>query len=395
MIKSKIMLQNIKRLLNFDRILKRKSLFLLGPRQTGKTTHLKSSYPEALYIDLLDLDMQRDLNLKPSLLKEMIEAKKIKNSLVIIDEIQKMPELLNEVHRLIEADKTIRFILTGSSARKIKKTNSNLLGGRAASVSMHPLSLFELQNTGYLLSHYYQFGGIPSVVTSDNPKKDLKDYIELYLTQEIQMEGLVRNLANFGRFLYFAATTNCEQINYTGLGNDAQIPSRTVQDYYQILEDTLIGYRLSPFVATKRKPVSIDKFYFFDIGVANYLKNKIITIEGPDLFGKIFEHAVFCELKAYLSCYPDKDYEINYWRTQTKLEVDFILNNGKKIIAIEVKASKQPSLKKLNGLKAFKDEYPKAMAIVVCQAKFDSIQDGITMMSMEGLVQKLWSHQLL
>jgi predicted AAA+ superfamily ATPase len=345
----------------------KKSIFLFGPRQTGKTTLLKKNFSKALYIDLLDLEEARALILDSSILEQKIKSIKEKNPVIIIDEIQKMIELLDIVHKLIVKYPGIRFILTGSSARKLKRSSANLLGGRSREIIMRPFTTNELEDYDYTLKDYLKYGGLPFIVNSDERREDLKDYIQVYLKQEIKEEGLVRNLSNFSRFLYFAASVNCEQINYTSLGSDAQLPARTVQDYFQVLEDTLIGVRLKPFMQNIRKTVSTDKFYFFDVGVANYLRDPSLLIDSPEYLGKSLEHLVFSEIYSF-SCYHPQLYsEIFFWRTQTKLEVDFVLKLEGKLFAIEVKATKRPKKEYIKGLIAFKEEYPEAIAMIVCQ----------------------------
>lgn len=381
-----------KRLLDLKPALKRKSLFLFGPRQVGKTTYLKKHFKEALFIDLLDLTTLRELSVAPSHLEKLILLKK--NNLVIIDEIQKMPELLNEVHKLIEKNKKLRFILTGSSARKLKKFGINLLGGRASTQFMLPLISKELKSKSFNLLNYLQWGGLPFVLESESPSEELHDYVSLYLQQEIKEEGLVRNFLNFTRFLDFAATTNGEQINFTSLGNDAQLPPRTVQDYYQILSDTLIGHNLPSYTKTKRKAVTTSKFYLMDVGVANYMNRKINLKIGTDDYGKALEHLVFCELFAYKNYQLPHPNQLYYWRTQTQLEVDFILETPENIFAIEVKSTQKPSKKHFNGLNAFLSEKPKAIAYLICSVKNSYKEGAITVISIEDFLELLWADKL-
>ena len=380
----------IDRLIDIEGILRRKSLFLFGPRQSGKTTLLKGAFPDAIYFDLLDIDVQRALSLNPRLIEE--RGLGADSTLFIVDEIQKMPELLDEVHRLIEKHKTWRFILTGSSARKLRRKGVNLLGGRAAQLRLHPLTLKELSDEN---TAYFKVGGLPPVVLSAAPKLELKDYIEVYLSHEIQMEGLTRNVSNFHRFLFFASATNCEQINYTKLGNDAQISPRTVQDYYQVLEDTLVGHRLAPLFGKKRKTVSIDKFYFFDVGVANYLRNRLADTQSPAIFGKIFEHTVFKELLAYTSYNHHEDYQLNYWRTRTQLEVDFVLTGAKTMLAIETKTTRTPTKRDTKHLHVFAEEFPDAKKVLVCQTTTSYDANGIRHLNLKDFVKELWAGQLI
>lgn len=385
----------INRFLKINEIISKKSIFLFGPRQTGKTTLLKSFFPKALYIDLLDLEQARALILDSSVLEQKIKSKKEKKIIIIIDEIQKMIELLDVVHRLIVKYPAIRFVLTGSSARKLKRSSANLLGGRAKEIIMRPLTTNELENYDYSLKDYLKYGGLPFIINSKERRGDLKDYIQIYLKQEIKEEGLVRNLSNFSRFLYFAASVNCEQINYTSLGSDAQLPSRTVQDYFQILEDTLIGIRLKPFSQSVRKTVNTDKFYFFDVGVANYLRDPSLLIDSPEYLGKSFEHLVFSEIYSFTCYHPQMYSEIFFWRTQTKLEVDFIFKLESKLFAIEVKAAKRPKKEYSKCLVAFKEENPEAITLVVCQIAETYIDPaGVTYVNIEVFFKALWAKKL-
>jgi len=389
--------KHFKRLIDITSTLKRKSVFVLGPRQTGKSTWLKEAYPKSLFINLLDIEVLREINRDSKTLElkilSYLKKSQDKFPLIIIDEIQKMPELLNLVHKMIEEHKTIRFILTGSSARKLKRSGINLLGGRAGQFVMRPLTLEEVAESDYGFEELMQYGGLPSIVLSESPKEDLKDYIQIYLYQEIKEEGLVRNFSNFDRFLSFAATTNGEQINYTSLGNDAQLSPRTVQDYYQILEDTLIGIRLRPYSpkVTSRKLSALDKFYFFDVGVANYLRDFRMSPLLNEQRGKALEHLVFCELWSFVSYASAADWKLFYWRTHTKLEVDFILENGALLYAIEVKYGRKPLKNKIHGLLSFHDEFNHSKPIVICDTNLAFTENKISYMNIIDFKKFLWS----
>jgi predicted AAA+ superfamily ATPase len=380
----------IKRILNIDKIIARKSLFLFGPRMTGKTTYLKQKYADALFIDLLDLDTLRTLQVTPKSLHDWITKHK-KSNLVIVDEIQKLPELLNEIHRIIELKKEVRFILTGSSARKLKKLGVNLLGGRASEIHMKPLTLFEIKDHEFSWQDALRVGLLPSIVTSPEPRLDLKDYINLYLQREIKEEALVKNFLNFSRFIDFAAHANTELLNFTSLGSDAQIAPRTVQDYFSILEDTLLGEKLPPFNSAKRKNITTSKFYFFDNGVVNYLTSHLNLKKGSPEFGKAFEQLVFCELSAFKSYNFQTQIDLYFWRTHSQLEVDFILVVEEKIFAIEVKATSQPRLKDFGGLRSFKDEFPEAKLLMVTPTSHSAISNDIEVLSILDFVNWLWT----
>jgi predicted AAA+ superfamily ATPase len=385
-----------KRLLDLDPILERKSLFLFGPRQVGKTTYLRERFPEALFFDLLNMNTFRDLSVDPGLIEKTLSAKKSqkRRKIVVIDEIQKMPELLNEIHRLIEKHKDVRFILTGSSARKLKRAGVNMLGGRASEVRMHPCVWPELSSGEVEFSDYLQNGGLPFVIESSAPVEDLNDYVSLYLQREIREEGLVKNFMNFSRFLDFAALTSGELINFTSLGSDAQLPPRTVQDYYQILEDTLVGSLLSPYQKTRRKPISTAKFFLFDMGLANFFNQRADLRKSTEAYGKALEHLIFSELSAYCDYSLDHRNRIFFWRTQTQVEVDFVLETSKKTVAIEVKATARPSKKMFGGLKAIIDENPKITPYLVCSTKAVYQEGPITVIDPQSFLKRLWAKKL-
>lgn len=284
------------RKLNLAPPLKDLSLLLLGPRQTGKSTLLKSLYPKSKIFDLLDPELFRDLNKSPLLLKELIEGQ-LENSdnPLIIDEIQKLPELIDVVHSLIEEKKSRRFILTGSSARKLKRQGQNLLGGRAYPLSLHPITSQEFLSAekGQSIDRLIQLGGLPNVLNSKSPSRLLKAYVGIYLQEEVKAEGYARSLSDFSKFLEVAALTNSEQLDFARVARDVQLSPRTVVAYYSILQDTLLGYLLEPFKETKsRKAVSTPKFYYFDVGVCNYLSGREVIYKGTPEYGKALEHFI-------------------------------------------------------------------------------------------------------
>lgn len=393
-------MSNYPRVLDLTNNLKRKSLFLFGPRQTGKSSLLKVNFPDALYIDLLLNDNFSTLLKNPELLRKKVELylKTSKSNIVIIDEIQKIPALLDEVHALIEKYKLLRFILTGSSARKLKSQGVNLLGGRASRVELFPLTYIEIQseenNFDYL--HALTSGLLPSIFSSENAYDDLLDYAGMYLKDEIRQEGYVRNLNAFAEFLRLAALSNTQQINFSNFANDAQVSVITVKEYYQILEDTLLGNQISPFRHTeKRKAMSSCKFYFFDIGVVNGLIRRKELTEGTSEFGAAFEQLVYQELRAYISYYR-KDFKLEYWRTVDKSEVDFVIyENLKKLFAIEVKSSKKPRAKDYSGLLKLEAEFPNIKKIVVSLVPLSIIEDnGVEIYNINDFLSLLWSHEI-
>lgn len=375
----------------------KQSTFLWGARQTGKSSYLKKNYPHSIYYDLLDTHELVRLATAPYLLKEEILAadKQQLQHPVIIDEVQKVPELLNEVHWLIE-NAAVQFILCGSSARKLKTQATNLLGGRAWEYHFYPLVFAEIPASEFSLLKALQHGLIPKHYLSAEEfiAEHLQAYVDVYLTDEIRNEGLVRNLSGFARFLDVAGLSNGELINVSNIARDCGVDRATVSGFYQILVDTLLGYFVYPF----RKKIKRDlvlatpKFYLFDVGVANYLARQSISELKGAAAGKSMEHYIYMELTAYLS-FSRKRMKISYWRTKTGLEVDFILGDAK--VAIEVKISEQVHQQDLKGLIAFCEEHPAAKAIVVSQdrrkrqLKIDPSLH-ITIMPWQAFLQALW-----
>lgn len=388
------------RILKLANILERKSLFLFGPRQTGKSTFLKVSYPEAYVVNLLRHAEYVKFKSSPKQFGEEVEfAYKQKNvTLFVVDEIQKIPELLDETHRLIEDFKDIRFILTGSSARKLKKSGVNLLGGRASRVHFHPIVSAEYGFEDFernLLTNL-TYGFLPQVLTSTNPWADLEDYVSLYLKEEIEQEAIVRSLGGFSRFLNTVAKTNAQQLNFADIANDAQVPPRTVREYYQVLEDTLIGSLLPAYKETsKRKAVTTAKFYLFDLGVANFLVGrKSISSKTPE-FGVVFEHLIYTEIKAYLD-YNKRNECLYYWRSTSQFEVDFLVREvSDSWVAIEAKGTPTPSTKDFKGMLALEEELPLRKKIIVCMADKPRLIDGkIEVLPLRYFLEKLWAGEI-
>lgn len=387
------------RVLNITQILARKSLFLLGPRQTGKSTYLRTHFPEALYINLLKSSEYQNYLRDPSYLHKTVNyfVKNNMSRIVIVDEIQKIPSLLNDIHDLMEQNKSLRFILTGSSARKLKRGGANLLGGRASWIRFHPLCYPELGlNQDELWLNGLSSGKLPPIIDSPNYFDDLKDYVGLYLREEIQEEGLTRSLENFSRFLDIAALMNGEQINYTSIGSDAQISPTLVRDYFEILSDTLVGHLLPAFLATtKRKAMSTSKFYFFDNGVVNALTGRAFVPKGTPEFGKSLELAIYSEILAYIN-YRQCSKKVEYWRSISKFEVDFLVyDRVDEIVAIEVKSSAHPSKKDFKGLLALEEEYKLQKKIIVCQGEQPLLtEEGIEILPLSVFLKKLWQGDL-
>ena len=384
------MMVDYTRILDLQTPLKRKSLFLFGPRQTGKTFYLKKTFPNIPFYNLLESKTFLRLSQRPHLLREELMATASANPLIIIDEIQKLPLLLDEVHSLIE-EKKMKFILTGSSARKLKRGGANLLGGRATTLHLYPLVSAEIPN--FDLIRVLNWGTLPSIYPSDDPENDLHDYVGNYLKEEIQAEGLARNIGNFSRFLQTASLCNAEQTHFTNIGNDAQISPRTVAEYFSILEDTLIGYILEPYTKTKkRKAVSTAKFYFFDCGVCNVLAGRRNIGPKTELFGKSFEQFIFTELKAYLS-YKRDFRPLTFWRSQlSDYEVDFLIGDE---IAIEVKGSTLITERHLTGIKALKEELKLKKNIIVSMDEKPRKLDGIDIFPVSHFLEMLWSGEIV
>lgn len=389
-----------RRIIDISTVLSRKSVFLFGPRQTGKSTWLRQNYPNALYINLLSKKVFDDYLTKSNALESDLELhQRISDSnIVIIDEVQKLPELLDEVHNQIESNKKLRFILTGSSGRKLKRSGANLLGGRASWRNMFPLTFPEIDSQLKTISDLERrllVGGLPSIFDSEKPFDDFDDYIQLYLNEEIKAEGLVRNHDAFHRFLHVSALTNAKEINFTGVGNDAQVPPRTIHDYFQILEDTLIGFMLNPFTHTpSRKAVSSAKFYLFDTGLVNALLRRSSISAGTPEFGDLFEHFVISEIRAFLSYYGKKS-ELFYWRSTSKFEVDLIIKSATHMWALEIKSKSFITKKETKGLLAFAEDYPKVKKIVVTlEGRHFIDENKIEIIPAFDFLKMLWADEL-
>lgn len=365
------------------------SIFFWGARQTGKSTLLKAIFPGSLCFDLLlSSEYERFLR-NPSLLREIISGTDGTGP-VIIDEIQKIPSLLNEVHWLI-VNKKIRFILCGSSPRKILRSGGNLLGGRAIRYELYPLvsaeipdfDLLKALNDGLIPRHYL-------AVKSD---KLISGYIGNYLRDEISLEARIRNITSFSRFLEAAAFSNGEIVNYTNIAAESGVSSPTVREYFQILEDTMTGRFLQSYQKKpKRRVISAPRFYFFDVGIVGYLiKRRKIEI-GSEAFGKAFEHLIYHELYSY-SHYSDKNFPIFYWRTASQIEVDFILGDHE--VAVEVKSTNMVNPRHLKGLKSFAEEYKVKKLIIVSTDPYPRKIDKITVLPWKTFLEQLWSGEII
>ena len=375
----------IARNIDIASVLAKKSVFLFGPRQCGKSWLVDHTLKDVHVIDLLSSEMFLRLSQHP----EQLEQFGADGLPIVIDEIQKLPGLLDEVHRLIEK-KGYRFLLTGSSARKLRKKGVNLLGGRARVRRLHPFSAFELKEK-FSLERAINFGLLPAVWFSDEPEEDLADYIDEYLRQEIIAEGATRNLPAFSRFLEVAALANGEQIDYASISRDAQVPRSTVQEYFKILQETLLADEVAVWKrGVKRKTVETAKFYLFDTGVARRLTRRREVVEGTPEYGHLFETLVHHELRAYLDA-RIRDGVINYWRTQSGTEVDFVVGT----VAIEVKGKTVVDKRDLNGLRAIAEEGPFDHRIVVSREPLSRAQDGVEILPYGDFIDRLWSDSLI
>lgn len=381
----------------YKRVLKielppKQSAFLWGARKTGKSTYLKENFKESVYIDFLRTDLMHEYTVRPSTLRErLIANEQAKKFPVILDEVQKVPGILDEVHWLIE-NTEMNFILCGSSARKLIKNQSNLLGGRAWRYEMFPLVYPEVDD--YNLLQALTRGLIPSHYTQTQYKKSLKAYCNDYLKEEVFNEGLTRNIPAFSRFFESLGYSHGEMTNYANIARECGVDAKTVKEYYQILIDTLLGYFVLPYKKNQSRQVitKTPKFYLFDVGIAGYLTKRHLTELRGEQFGKAFEHLIFLEINAYRSL-NDLDFSINYWRTKTGIEVDFILGDAE--TAIEVKGKNRIDNKDLRGLKTFAEEYKSKKLIIVCNEKEPRRVDNILILPWKMFFEKLWSHKII
>lgn len=376
------------RALNLAAILKKKSVFLFGPRAVGKTHLIKKQLDaEALIINLLNSEIYLRLSANPTQIREMIAASKKK--LIVIDEIQRIPELLNEVHDLIESKK-LTFLLTGSSARKLLGKGVNLLAGRAWQANLFALTAKEIKK--FYLARYLQFGGLPAVYGSEYPEEELDAYVHTYLREEIQAESFVRKIPAFSRFLQVAALTSGQMLNFSKIASDTGVPLSTVREYYQILQDTLIGFMLTAWTKSKkRKAIGTAKFYFFDVGVRNTLAGIKKIDPLSEIYGQSFEHFLILEVKSYLSYMRIKK-DISYWRSKNGHEVDLLIGDE---IAIEIKSTKSVSERYLTGLKYLAEEKILKRYILVSQDSIARKVGKIEVMNWKNFVEELWAGRLV
>lgn len=365
------------------------SLFFWGARQTGKSTLLKAMFPDALWFDLLRSDVYRRYLTEPMQFREAVLADSA-DRLVVVDEIQKVPALLDEIHWLIE-NKGRRFIMSVSSPRKILRQGANLLGGRAIRYELFPLVSAEIP--GFDLMRALNNGLLPRHYLSERPRKLLEAYIGNYLQDEIVAEARIRNIAAFSQFLRAAAFSNGEMVNYSGIGSDCGVSHNTVREYFQILEDTLIGRFIPSFQKRpKRRVILAPKFYYVDLGLVNILLSRGKIERQTESMGNAFEHFIAQELHAHAS-YTQEPYQISYWRTTSQLEVDFILGDHE--VAVEVKSTDNIQPQHLKGLKAFAEEYPVKKLIVVSTDPVERLVGGVAVLPWQVFLERLWSGAVL
>ncbi len=380
------------RLLNL-KLSTEETCFLWGPRQTGKSTLLKTLFPQAKVYDLLLSDQYRRFIADPSILRQECEAQGLnranQKNPIIIDEVQKVPELLDEIHWLIE-NRGLRFVLCGSSPRKLKRSHGNLLGGRGIKYELFPLISREIPD--FSLAKALNHGLLPRHYLGKTPQKLLEAYVSNYLQEEIAAEALTRNIPAFNRFMEVAAISNGEIVNFNNISMDCGVSAPTVKGYFQILEDTLIGRFIPAFRKEgRRRLITAPRFIFFDMGIVSQLTRRGEVNEGSELYGKAFEHFITLEILAHAT-YSDRNYPISYWRTASQFEVDIILGTD---IAIEVKSTDRVSDKHLKGLRAFKEEHSATCILVSRDPYPRKTNDDILILPWEEFIERLWANQII
>ena len=363
-----------------------RSAFLWGPRKTGKTYWIKRYFADSVIIDLLKTDVFADYTSRPSLLRKQYQEHR---GLVVIYEIQMVPDLLNKIHWLIE-NTDVSFLMTGSSARKLRRRHANLLGGRAWRYTMAPLTHAETE--GFDLEQIMVSGLLPPHFLSSDPIQDLRSYVADYLKEEIAAEAVIQNIPAFAEFLRVAALTSGELLNYTNVGRETGVSAKVVRNYFQILEDTLLGFRITPWRKVRnRRLIETEKFYLFDVGVTNYLARRAPRIGTPE-FGNSFEQYILMELKAY-QAYRNPELDIRYWRTSTGFEVDFVLDDMN--VAIEVKGSQRVHSTHTRGLRALLEEHTVKRAVIVSLEKQPrKLDSSIEVLPWQVFLNTLWSGEL-
>ncbi len=362
-----------------------KSFFLFGPRGTGKTSWVKTTFPDSIYIDLLDADFYTALQPNPKRLNKYIPVNF--KGWIVLDEVQKIPQLLDEVHRLIE-DKHYRFILTGSSARKLRKQGVNLLAGRALRYAMYPLTAIEMGND-FNLERALIFGQLPSVITEPQPQLYLKTYVSTYLREEVLQEGLTRNLMTFSRFLEVASFSQGSLINMSEIARETGVTLKIISNYFDILQDLLQSFFLPVFTKrAKRRMVSHPKFYYFDVGVYRALR-PMGPLDTPNEVGGVAMESLFLQEIRAINEYLQYDYQFYYWRTSHGVEVDIIAYGPKGLLAFEIKSKSYIDKNDLRGLKTFKADYPEAKLFLISGGSVREYHDDIQVIPIEMALKEL------
>jgi len=383
----------VRRALDVRGLLGERSLFLLGPRQTGKSSYIREELGglPALAWNLLDRGLLFRALADPTLLRHEVEARGLRDCIVFVDEIQKCPELLDEVQLLIE-ERGIRFLLTGSSARKLRSAGTNLLGGRARTRVMHPFAWPEVGGPQFTLERAFERGLLPPHWLSNSPDEDLAAYVDTYLAEEIAAEGLARSLPAFARFLQTAAACNARMVNYTNVASDAQLPRQTVRLWFQVLSDTLLGQELPAFrTSAKRKSIETAKFYFFDLGVVRALRRLPAIAPASADFGDFFEHFIYMELRAWIDWRRPRT-ALAYWRSLSGYEVDFVLDDE---VAIEVKSAELVTDRDAAGLRALREEGRFKRFIIVCREERPQVRDGMEILPWRRFLDSLWDGAII
>jgi uncharacterized protein len=363
-------------------------MFLFGARQVGKSTLLQERFKDAVYYDLLIPSVRRSFKRNPDLFREALSSKPA-GTLVIVDEIQKVPELLDLVHWLM-VNRGLRFILSGSSARKLKKSGANTLGGRAQPRTLFPLVWKEV--TDFQIDRAVQNGMIPRHYLAEDATDRIEAYVKVYLDEEIRDEAAVQDIDAFERFMEVAAISDGEMLNYSNIAADCGVSAKTVKSYYQILYDTLLGYEIPAYrKVVKRQVVKAPKFYYFDVGLANYLMGRYSLRRGTDDYGHAFEHFVMQEIIAYRGYFRCRE-EISYWHTYNNQEVDAVIGDAK--VAIEIKSSEQVKASHKKGLKAFKEEHPECRLILVSLDPITRVSGDIEIINISDFLKMLWNGEI-
>ena len=370
----------------------RRSAFLWGPRKTGKSTYLRSAFPDSIRFDLLQTDLFLDLARRPALLRERLLAEHPSrlSRPVILDEVQKVPALLDEVHWLIE-NRGLRFVLCGSSARKLRRGRVNLLGGRAWRYEMHPLASAELGELDLLRA--LNRGLVPGHYLDAEYRRALDAYVRDYLKEEVFDEGLTRNVGAFSRFFEAMGFSHGDLTNYANIARDCGVDAKTVKEYYQILVDTLLGTFVEPYKKRQERQVigRAAKFYLFDVGVAGAVARRRIESERGEHFGRALEHLVLMEILAHRS-YRGLDHPVRFWRTKSGLEVDFVLGDGE--TAVEVKGAARADSSDFRSLRAFAEDHRPRHSILVCNEPVPRLVEGIEVLPWRDFLGRLWAGEI-